>query len=364
MMYTVNDLIVVGGGPGGTSTAIAFLRSNSSGKVVLLEAGNYSKPRFGETLLPGTLGFLYQLGIQEQFLEENHRPTHGSRSVWGSYEPGEFDYFLSPYGHGYHLDRRRFDRMLMDKAESLGAELRLNTRAVSVTRENNIWEVDALQEGEPKTFRGRFLVDATGRSARIARKIGSYRTALDQLIGVAAYMSPSREKQRDSFTLVEAVEDGWWYSAVLPDGRLVVMFMTDAKIARSGGYTNSEKWTKLFLNTKLTQGRWDGNEGENELSVLSASTGLQRQFFGDGWLAVGDAACSCDPLSSQGIPKAMRSGILAADAIEKWLAGRKNAFEEYRSEAEKEFAVYLVLRRKNYLMENRWVNSPFWAARC
>ncbi|MFL5801049.1 MAG: NAD(P)/FAD-dependent oxidoreductase, partial [Roseiflexaceae bacterium] len=84
---------------------------------------------------------------------------------------------------------------------------------------------------------------------------------------------------------------------------------------------------------------------------------------GVGWLAVGDAAATFDPLSSQGIFKALRSGILAAYAIGDYFNGVHAGLERYEAWIAREFEAYLDTRRDYYGRERRWADSPFWRRR-
>ena len=82
------------------------------------------------------------------------------------------------------------------------------------------------------------------------------------------------------------------------------------------------------------------------------------------WLAVGDAASRFDPLSSQGIVKALRSGIFASYAIGDWLIqGDDSGLQRYRRYVTEEFRNYSEMRAKYYCQEQRWPASQFWLRR-
>ena len=84
---------------------------------------------------------------------------------------------------------------------------------------------------------------------------------------------------------------------------------------------------------------------------------------GPDWLAVGDAASSFDPLSSQGIYKALADGLKAAEAITAWLDGDTGALDKYAAFVASRFADYRRNRAYFYAVERRWAGSPFWARR-
>jgi flavin-dependent dehydrogenase len=85
---------------------------------------------------------------------------------------------------------------------------------------------------------------------------------------------------------------------------------------------------------------------------------------GEHWLAVGDSAARFDPLSSQGIFKALRSGIYAAYAVGDLLArGDDSGLRRYRRFVREEFRSYAGVRTKYYREEQRWPASEFWLRR-
>src|SRR6187401_1604518 len=99
------DVVVVGGGVAGCAAAIAIARTGRS--VVVFERTGYEQTRIGETLLPRARGPLAQLGVWQQFERDGHLPASGSLAAWGSEELQENQFLFSPYGNGWHLDRRR-----------------------------------------------------------------------------------------------------------------------------------------------------------------------------------------------------------------------------------------------------------------
>jgi flavin-dependent dehydrogenase len=84
---------------------------------------------------------------------------------------------------------------------------------------------------------------------------------------------------------------------------------------------------------------------------------------GNNWLAAGDAAMAFDPLSSQGIHHALKSGLLAARTIENCLLGDRTALEEYARKIQRSFEKYLSTRAVYYGREQRWSSSAFWHRR-
>src|SRR5207249_1222887 len=138
---------------------------------------------------------------------------------------------FNPYGTGWHIERKRFDAMLVQMAQKVGVSAHTDaswTASSEGTRRD--WEICIAGGGEEFIFRAKFLVDATGRASVFARKRGATRISYDRLVGIVVFLSAPVENFLGDCTLVEAVEDGWSYSACVPGSRLVVAYMTDADL--------------------------------------------------------------------------------------------------------------------------------------
>src|SRR4051812_15159717 len=121
------DVLVLGGGPAGASAARALACGGAS--VVMAERSAYDRFRVGETLPPEANVLLARLGLAGLLGEGGHLPSPGIVASWGSSEPLENDFIFSPHGHGWHLDRRKFDESLARAAAEAGAECLTGARA-------------------------------------------------------------------------------------------------------------------------------------------------------------------------------------------------------------------------------------------
>src|SRR5262249_36006507 len=234
-MTSIRDtqVVIVGGGPAGSVTAMVLARAGR--RVLLVEESVGEADRVGEAIPPAARPLLRRLGLLERLPAAGHLPCYGNRSVWGSDEPYSTDFILDPNGHGWHLDRRRFDAMLRDAARSAGAEVLRGLRPSEATRDGvGCWRIGLRGDREAETTVGcDWLVGATGRRAPMAAPPGAPRRRDDGLVAFHARFRPATGavEDRDSRTTVEAVSDGWWYTALVPDGERVVAFLTDADLA-------------------------------------------------------------------------------------------------------------------------------------
>jgi flavin-dependent dehydrogenase len=206
---------------------------------------------------------------------------------------------------------------------------------------------------------GRVLVDASGRSAPAGRLLGARRwLAWDRQVALVARVASSDPEPRD--LLLEAAEDGFWYSAPQPGGTLVVVLVTDADLVPAGGRASlPRRFGDSLARTTHTAARAAGLTHTHAIRVVRAESGCLLPPRGDGWWAVGDASMASDPLAGNGVPRALRSARDVAASIHRALDG----VVDEPPPAELAFAEYLDRRAEYYVREARWQDAPFWARR-
>lgn len=359
-------MAILGGGPAGTATALSLRAHAPSLSVTLIEQSNYSGLRIGETLPPTVQSLLEHLGVWSTFEHEGHLPAYGTCATWGSNELFENEFIFHPVGGGWHVDRRRFDAMLAREAASKGVDLIYGSKFIRGEKTNkDHWNLSVqTARGGQLLLEAKFVVDATGRRGVFAAQQGVRKTLLDQLLGVFVFLGlDAGDSFADSYTLVEPWEDGWWYSALVPGEKLAVACMTDVDIATKYRLNSSPAWFDLIAKSRHTKERIRNAKPLGGPSTYPAFSHRLEQITGDGWLAAGDAATTFDPLSSLGIQKGLRSGILASYAIADYFKGSASSLEKYEAILAKEFEEYLSTRTDYYCQERRWQNSAFWQRR-
>ncbi len=356
--------LVLGAGPCGSAAAAELARSGLP--AALVERNGPQRSNVGECLPPGIRPQMEKAGVWEDFIRAEHAPSLAIRSLWGSTEPTDRDFLLSPYGAGWHIDRGRFDRMMRNAALRSGAEWFECDGLRDVERVASGWRLKFSTSAGDYHLEAPLVVDATGRASVFARRAGAKRRSLDRLVGVAGYFSsPESAPPIEPVLLLEAAEHGWWYTAPLPEGKLIAVFMTEADIVQRHKLTQSARWLEL-LDATLAQGRRLREHGcklQADIRVVQAESSFLDRVVGDCWIAAGDAAAAFDPLSSQGITTAISSGLAAGQAAAAWLEGDDTAPLAFAERLRREYAEYLAHRTLYYRMEQRWPESSFWKMR-
>jgi flavin-dependent dehydrogenase len=344
------------------------LAAHGIADVVVVDAHGRPQWRIGEAIPPASGAVLRRLGLWDAFLAQGHLPSVGSCASWGKPALGYNDFLLDMQGRGWHLDRAGFDAMLSAAVSAAGCTLMRGFRLRTAERGDD-GDYRLGFEGEDGARMGvaaGFLVDATGIAAGAARRLGVARNPIDCLAVVSAIFDLAAPAEVPSQTLLEACEYGWWYAAKLPGERMIVALAVEPAQHRRFGETGA--WLAHLHRTShaarwLTRGRAVLG-GSGELATALAPSAILSRVVGERWLAVGDAASSYDPISAQGIVKALCDGEAAAEAIAGSFGGAGEApLDAYQDGVFARFRDYLRLRQYLYGLERRWPQAPFWQNR-
>jgi flavin-dependent dehydrogenase len=352
------DVVVVGGGPAGTVTAY-YLAKNGL-KVAIIERSAYEKWRVGETLPPEIRVDLTRLGVWSRFESQKFASSMEMRWCWGESRLMEHNYLFNPYGSPWHVDRQKFDLMLLEMAREVGVDIALRTTVRSINQSVSKWDLMVTCDGRNSNIGCNFLVDSTGQQASVAQAFGAKRHYIDNLVGMIGVCQLA--KKPEAFLVVEAVKDGWWYSVPLSSNDLLVGFMSDADVSTAHGDATTV-WSTKLGDSVHTLKRIGPLKLEGKIRKRPAATSMLRQISGPGWLAVGDAASAHDPLSGSGISKAMHYAPIAAKAVIAALNNDHEALSTYSETIKRSFSNYLKQRSAQYTKEQRWPESAFWQRR-
>jgi flavin-dependent dehydrogenase len=271
------------------------------------------------------------------------------------------DFIFNRHGCAWQLDRPKFEAMLLHTAEKAGADVRRGLSSQAIARGSNNWGITA---GE-NSFQARWLVDASGRGSQLARHLGVARQILDKLVAIYVVASTPVALDTDARTYVEACASGWWYSTLTPENRRIFALQTDADLL-PGQEWRTVEWFRQRLDETRHVGKLQSAATPDFIStpkLTSAHSGRLEACSGDGWLAVGDAAQSYDPISGEGLFHALLTGHEAALCLREELSGMKNGLAKYAALNRSLWNRFLLNRQECYASETRWRDQPFWQRR-
>lgn len=325
------DVVVVGGGPGGSICAAQLARSGL--RVLVLEKERFPRFHLGESLLPHSMPVLDELGVRPT-LEARFIRKYGARfhdDLDGRKDRFAFAMAWKPEPqHAYQVPRDTFDEVLLRNASACGAEVREGWTVTRVLREGDraCGVVARSPEGEEVSVSARFVVDATGRDAMTAHvaRMTEKITGLDQTALFAQYEGVLRQDGELAgdidIVLFRGRRDerpNWFWVIPFSDGRTSVGAVVSRAWMREHKAAAGEP--TALLATAIA--------GSPSMQAIMASARCiwaearatadfsyrVKQLSGPGWIAVGDAAGFIDPLFSTGAHLAMVGGKKGADAV-------------------------------------------------
>jgi len=355
------SVVIIGGGPAGSSCAIALTKKGIQ-NILVIEAGDYAKFVIGESIPPNSKKLLKSLGVFKEFSKENHLPCYGVCSYWGDDKRGYNDTVLSPYGHGWHLDRRKFNQFLAIQAQRSGVVVKTNANfKKSVQSSNGDFTITYTQNNKEYQVTATFVVDASGSRSVFTKQQGSIPIEGESLICLGRRFKIDDDAKISSLTRIEAVENGWWYGAKLPNKEMLIAFYTDQETVKKTKMHQVDYWMQEMNKTiSIKKGIAEAMTLDKTIKGFPARSFCLDSVTGKNWLAIGDAAATYDPITSRGIYKSLRDGDYAADCIVGILNNTKFSLTEYEEYIAHNYQCYLRERRHYYRSEQRWKGSSFW----
>ena len=318
--------------------------------------------RVGEISLPGTFAPLSLTDSQDLNWSSDTLgcPVDFFSSSWNSEGVDTRDVRFWGATRGCSIDRSVLSERFRQVACGEGARFHEGVKVLSGSTNGILWLVDCLADNRPLHFEARFVVEATGRAAHSVFQPDVKRIYFDQLMCVSATAEGASSDRLTAH--VEATQDGWWYSAPLPDGQRFTAFFTDADLLRNGE-TRTSMLKRAAQHATQTHLK-DIDYFARRASTCDARTSGRSVIWRKRWLSIGDAAWTVDPLSGAGIKLAIQDGMDAASAIERFI--RNDTQETLRTHAVRRaeaFREALATQHDYYRIVQRWPAAPFWQRR-
>lgn len=320
------EVVVIGGGPAGTTTATLVAQQGRS--VRLYERERFPRYHVGESLIPETFWVLDRLGILPQLRGGPFVEKHSVQFVSEQGRLSEPFYFADYKPHEssqtWQVTRQEFDQLMLDNARRHGVDAREGVRVLEVLFEGGravgVRTVD--EAGFEEEVRCRVVVDGAGQSGLILDRLGlrQWDPVLKKAAIWSYFKGAAREQGRDAgATLVmqTAGKIGWfWYIPLQNDITSIGVVAPFDHLFKNRDTKDLEAiFTEEMARCPGLQPRIAGAERVAPHRAAKEYSYRSSKVAGDGWVLVGDAFGFLDPLYSSGILLALKSGALAADAI-------------------------------------------------
>ncbi|AUS81285.1 FAD-dependent oxidoreductase [Actinoalloteichus sp. AHMU CJ021] len=375
------DVVVVGGGPSGSTVATLVARQGH--RVLQVERERFPRYQIGESLLPATVhGIGKLLGVTEELERARFVVKRGGTFRWGrNPTPWTFSFGASPRFAGdsstaYQVERMRFDQILLDNARRHGVEVVEETTVHDVVEEDGgvVGVVLSSADGRRREVRCRWVVDASGNTSRIHQRVGGRRRYSEFFRNLAlfGYFEGGRRMPapNQGNIVAAAFDSGWfWYIPLTDELTSVGAVVLPEALDRVRG-DREEALTRLIQDCPmiaelLADARRVTEGPYGEIRVRKDYSYIQERFWRPGLVLTGDAACFIDPVFSSGVHLATYGALLAARSLNTVLRGDLDdttAFEEFETRYRMEYTRFHDFLVGFYDMHQD-EESYFWRAK-
>ncbi|MGQ0669856.1 MAG: NAD(P)/FAD-dependent oxidoreductase [Actinomycetota bacterium] len=328
------DVIIAGGGPAG-ATLGSYLAMNGYDAIVL-EREIHPREHVGESLVPSTNKILEEIGFWDRmdgygFIRKPGATWTGPKGKVGAEAMIRFADAPLPeikQDYTFHVDRSRFDALLLKHASEKGAR---------VVQGANALRVDLDDEGRASGVRvrildreldltSRFVVDASGRRGLLGRQLKLMeKDPLFDQYAIYSWFRGVRPPTEDTGDFIHIhflpVRRGWVWQIPLYEGIWSVGVVVEKDVFNKAGKDHEAFFNDLIGKSVNTRYAMKGAERIREFLIEGDYSYKMKRFAGKGWMLIGDAARFVDPIFSSGVSVAMNSAKFAYEAIDATMKG-------------------------------------------
>ena len=330
------DVLIIGAGPAGSAAAAILAEHGRS--VLVLEREKFPRYHIGESLLPFTYYPLKRLRLIEKMRQSPFVKKYSVQFVSTSGKASQPFYFNTRYDEDvaqtWQVLRSEFDQLLVDNAREKGATVLEGVAVTGLLREGG--KIVGVRT-QDKEYRAPMTLDCSGKDSFAAVR-NHWRLRDPKLNKIAVwtyYKGAKRDPGIDAgATTVAFVPDkGWFWYIPQHNDMVSVGVVAEAKYLTRGGL----KDPKAIFDREIGQNLWIKDHLASGTQVgdyfITHEFTFHSRYCGEeGLLLVGDAFCFLDPVFSSGLMFALKSGIMAGDAVHDALAANDLAparFTEY-----------------------------------
>jgi flavin-dependent dehydrogenase len=320
------DVIVMGGGPAGSSVSSILAREGR--RVVLFEKEVFPRHHIGESLMTDTYWTFQRMGILEKLKQSPFVRKYSVQFANSAGRESRPFYFFEANHHEsavtWQVTRAAFDKLLLEHAEQQGVVVHQGTpvKRVIFEGERAVGVEVQFSDRSVQSFRAKVIVDATGQQALLSNKLG-WRVRdpkLKKAVLYSYFKGASREPDLNGgATLVLRTQRGsagwFWYIPLENDITSVGVVANPEYLVKGRGQDLAKIFHEEVEKCEAVRRRVAGSERVDKIYSILDYSYRSKQCAGEGFILIGDAYGFLDPIYSSGVLLAMKMAELAADAI-------------------------------------------------
>lgn len=323
-----SDVVIIGAGPAG-SVAAALLRQQGR-KVLVLERETFPRFSIGESLLPQSMMFLEQAGMLRAVVEAGFQYKNGATFVRDQ-RYTEFDFrekHSEGWGTTYQVQRARFDQLLAEEAERMGAEVRFRHEVIAADTSGKRPVVQVRSpDGEVYSVEASFLLDASGFGRILPKLLGLSRPSDFPVRGAIFthildhITDPTFDRNKIRITVHPEHVDVWYWLIPFSDGRCSIGVVARQDYLAGFQGTDTERLRTLVFEDPSSRTLLKDAEWTMPARQIVGYASNVTALAGNRFALLGNAGEFLDPVFSSGVTIAFKSASLAADCLRREAAG-------------------------------------------
>ena len=344
-MNSPYDVLIIGGGPAGSTAATLLAKAGR--RVLVVEKERFPRFHIGESMLPNSMGTFNRLGVKEK-LDQICLPKIGAEfaTVCGHSQRFEFkNAYRAKYPRAYQVERATFDKVLLDHARESGAEVREETVVERFEEQAETIRVSlrAQGAGQAVNVEAKYLLDCSGRNSVVGAHF-NLKSSYPTLRKLAVYANFEGVERDANITRLVRGKAFWFWIIPITEALTSIGLVMDTADFQALKKTPEEVLEEALREQPMMQDRMRNARRTTKVYSTSDYSYRNSKLAGKRWLLAGDAAGFIDPIFSTGVFLAVMSGENAADTLNAALEEpekRLALFSRYEKRLDRVMRMYL-----------------------